>query len=180
MTSSLLLWVAKQGRTKQLLLAVQSVHFEKDIFAPAMKKVILFCVAAALMTGGYSCRKKGEVPPEVKLDTELLKDTTTIEFIGETDFRFDTITDGDKVEHMFEMMNTGDKNLVISRAFGSCGCTVPEFPKEPVKPGEKAAIRVTFNSEGKLFEQKKQVTIVCNTAKRNEAVYLSGFVKEKN
>lgn len=145
-----------------------------------MKKAILILWALVLVLGVFSCRKKGEQSPELKMDAEMLKDTTVIEFVDSVEFHFDTIMEGDQVEHTFRLKNVGPKNLLIARAFGSCGCTVPEYPKDPVKPGETAAIKVTFNSAGKLNEQKKQVTIVCNTEKRNEVVFLSGFVKEKS
>ncbi|HWB64923.1 MAG TPA: DUF1573 domain-containing protein [Chitinophagales bacterium] len=142
-----------------------------------MKKILLFTVAAILALGIFSCRKKGEIPPEIKLDAELLKDTTKIEFIDSISYTFDTINQGDKVHHTFRMKNVGDKNLVIARAYGSCGCTVPDYPKDPVKPGDTAVINVTFNSTGKMLQQNKAVTIVCNTPKRNEMVFLNGYVK---
>ena len=145
-----------------------------------MKKIILVAVAFTLVLGIFSCRKKGETPVGAKLDAELLKDTTVIEFLDSTTFDFDTINEGDKVEHTFKIKNAGQKNLLIAHAFGSCGCTVPEYPKEPVKPGDVASIRVTFNSAGKSNEQLKSVTMVCNTIKRNEMVYMKGFVKAKD
>ena len=133
----------------------------------------------AIMLGIFSCRKHGEAPPEMKLDAELLKDTTTIAFVDTVVYPFDTIMQNDKVQHTFRLVNTGQKNLLIARAFGSCGCTVPEYPKEPVKPGDTASIHVTFNSAGKQGEQHKTVTVVCNTPQRNEMLYLNGFVKVK-
>lgn len=145
-----------------------------------MKKIITIAFVLVLATGIYSCRKKGEMPPEIKLDAELLKDTTTVEFLDSTTVYFDTITTGDKIERDFHFKNTGNKDLLISRAFGSCGCTVPEYPKEPLKPGETGNIHVTFNSSGKHGEQNKSVTVVCNTLQRNEMLYLKGFVKEKD
>lgn len=144
-----------------------------------MKKVFLLIFVILLGFGVNSCRKKGELPESMKIDTELLKDTTQIEFIDSTIFYFDTIQQGDKVEHTFRIKNVGDKDLVIVRAFGSCGCTVPEYPKEPVKPGTVVPIKVTFNSAGKEADQTKTVTIVCNTAVRNEMLYLKGFVQTK-
>ncbi len=144
-----------------------------------MKKLLVIALSLTFVLGIFSCRKKGETPPEVKLDAELLKDTTTIAFVDSTTFPFDTINEDDKVEHTFLLVNTGDKNLLIARAFGSCGCTVPEYPKDPVKPGDTASVKVTFNSAGKKGEQHKNVTIVCNTAVRNEMVYLTGFVNPK-
>lgn len=144
-----------------------------------MKKIIVLALAAVFVLGIFSCRKKGEKPLAAKLEAELLKDTTEIEFIDSVNFAFDTITEGDKVHHDFRIKNVGQKNLLIASAFGSCGCTVPEYPKEPVKPGDIATIKVTFNSTGKHDEQKKDVTLVCNTIKRNEMLHLNGFVKTK-
>ena len=156
-----------------------TAQIKRYIFAPAMKKILILSLSAMMILAVSSCRKKGEAAPEIKLDTELLKDTTQIAFTDSINFAFDTITQGDKVEHTFHLKNIGNKNLIIARAYGSCGCTVPDYPKDPVKPGESAAIHVTFNSTGKQNMQNKNVTIVCNTAKRNEMVYLSGFVKPK-
>jgi len=144
-----------------------------------MKKILVIALSFTLILGIFSCRKKGETPLGAKLDAELMKDTTTIAFLDSTTFPFDTIMQDDKVQTTFRMVNTGMKNLLIARAFGSCGCTVPEYPKDPVKPGDTATIAVTFNSAGKQGEQNKNVTIVCNTVTRNEMVYLKGFVKVK-
>lgn len=145
-----------------------------------MQKFIITNMAFVLIMAAMSCRKPGETPEAYKLATSLIKDTTTIQFLDSTTFYFDTINEGDKVEHIFRLKNTGTKNLVVANAFGSCGCTVPEYPKEPVKPGDEAAIKVTFNSAGKTNEQTKTVTLNCNTASRNEILYLKGFVIPKD
>ncbi|HRG87875.1 MAG TPA: DUF1573 domain-containing protein [Chitinophagales bacterium] len=145
-----------------------------------MKNIVLTLLAVALLAGIIGCRKKGEPSPEFKIEAEAFKDTTLITFIDSVTFHFDTIMQDDKVEHTFRLVNSGDKNLLITRAFGSCGCTVPEYPKDPVKPGDTASIHVTFNSAGKKGDQHKNVTLVCNTAVRNEMVYLSGFVKTED
>lgn len=144
-----------------------------------MKNVVVTLLAIALVAGIIGCRKKGEPAPEFKIEAEAFKDTTLITFIDSVTFEFDTIMQDDKVEHTFRLVNSGDKNLIITRAFGSCGCTVPEYPKDPVKPGDTASIHVTFNSAGKKGEQHKNVTLVCNTAVRNEMLYLKGFVQTK-
>jgi hypothetical protein len=144
-----------------------------------MKKILPILIVTSLSVVVFSCRKKGELPPSAKYEAALLKDTTTIEFVDSSVFYFDTITEGDKVERDFRIKNSGNKDLLIANAFGSCGCTVPQFPKEPVKPGEVATIHVTFNSSGKHGEQSKSVTLVCNTIVRNEMLYLKGFVKDK-
>ena len=144
-----------------------------------MKKIIVLAIAFATIVGFFSCRKRGELPPGAELDAQLLKDTTVLLFVDSPSYAFDTINQGDKVEHDFRIQNTGTKNLLIARAFGSCGCTVPKYPKEPIRPGAIATIHVTFNSAGKSNDQLKSVTLICNTVKRNEMLYLKGFVRVK-
>ena len=138
---------------------------------------ILFVLMIAL--GSSSCRKKGELPKNVKLDTEILVDTTEVIVLDSAAYNFGEIMEGDKAEHTFQLINTGAKNFIISRAEGSCGCTVPEYPKDPVAPGDTASIKVTFNSAGKHDEQNKTVTVHCNVASRSLMLYMRGFVKKK-
>jgi len=76
---------------------------------------------------------------------------------------FGKVQEGKKVETTFKFTNTGTKDLIISDAKGSCGCTVPFFPKEPIKPGESSEIKVEYDSKGKSGMQNKQVTVTANT-----------------
>ncbi|HAZ26265.1 MAG TPA: hypothetical protein DCY95_18235, partial [Algoriphagus sp.] len=57
---------------------------------------------------------------------------------------FGDITQGDKVSHTFELTNTGTTPLIISNVAATCGCTVPSWPKDPIAPGAKAKIEVSF------------------------------------
>jgi len=91
-------------------------------------------------------------------------------------FEFGEISQGEKVEHVFMFTNTGEADLIVTSAKGSCGCTVPEWPKKPIKPGEKGEINVIFNSEGKKGKQHKKVTIVANTQPSTNVVAISGDV----
>ena len=81
---------------------------------------------------------------------------------------FGTISEGDRVETEFIVKNIGDSDLMIYEAKGSCGCTVPEPPKEPIKPGDSAPIKVSFDSKGKPGAQEKTVTLKTNTANGHE------------
>ena len=81
---------------------------------------------------------------------------------------FGTISEGDRVETEFIVKNIGDSDLMIYEAKGSCGCTVPEPPKEPIKPGDSAPIKVSFDSKGKPGSQEKTVTLKTNTANGHE------------
>lgn len=75
---------------------------------------------------------------------------------------FGRITQGEKVSFAFKFKNTGKSNLIITSAAGSCGCTVPEWPKEPILPGKEGKVNVVFSSEGKSGLQEKSINIVTN------------------
>jgi replication initiation and membrane attachment protein DnaB len=95
---------------------------------------------------------------------------------SESLFDFGNIHQGDVVEHLFSFTNTGNTDLLISNANASCGCTVPEFPKEPVKPGATANIKVKFNSEGKEGSFLKQVYIIANTKPNETKIEIKGNI----
>jgi len=87
---------------------------------------------------------------------------TSVEF-SKTVIEFGDITQGDKVSETVTFTNTGNEPLIISSAKGSCGCTVPKWPKAPVPPGESAEMEIEFSSKGKSGKQTKTVTIQANT-----------------
>ncbi len=95
----------------------------------------------------------------------------------EEEFNFGTIKQGDKVTHDFNFVNAGKEPLVITEAHGSCGCTVPSWPKEPVAKGAKAVIHVEFNSTGKMGMQDKTVTITSNAKVGSKVLHLKGNVE---
>lgn len=101
--------------------------------------------------------------------------TTTMSF-AETEFNFGKVKAGEKVQHEYNFKNTGKEPLVISNAKGSCGCTVPEWPKEPIAPGASGKIKVEFDSKGKSGPQTKQVTITANTDPVQSIIYIKGEV----
>ena len=98
----------------------------------------------------------------------------------ETEFDFGEVKEGEVVEHIFSFTNNGKVPLIISDARSTCGCTVPEWSKEPILPGEKSEIRVHFNSTNKSGQQHKPVTITANTYPAETVVHLRGLVREKN
>lgn len=105
--------------------------------------------------------------------------TTSMTF-AEPTFDFGKIMDGDKVEHVYTFVNTGTEPLILSKCKGSCGCTVPDCPKDPIKPGETGEIKVVYNSKnkGKVGgkPETKTVTITANTNPPETRIFIKGTV----
>ena len=75
--------------------------------------------------------------------------------------------------------NVGQAPLVINQAVASCGCTVPSYPKAPIKPGEKGEIKITYNGKGKFPGHfKKTITIRTNATTEMTRLYVEGVMEE--
>ncbi|MBX7141408.1 MAG: DUF1573 domain-containing protein [Chitinophagales bacterium] len=103
---------------------------------------------------------------------------TLIKF-DEMKYDFGDITEGEVVHHTFNFTNTGTNPLVISNAIGSCGCTVPTYPREPIAPGTKATIEVQFNSSGREGLQNKTITVTANTEPNPTVLTITANVNKK-
>lgn len=104
---------------------------------------------------------------------------TTVMAFEETEFDFGTVPDGEKVSHTYKFKNTGAEPLILSNAKGSCGCTVPSWPREPIPPGGTGEITVEFNSQNKAGKRNQKVTITANTNPPQTFIYLKGEVLGK-
>ena len=131
--------------------------------------------------------KKVEDEKEDRISTKLVNNPITAEKVKKTGplpelsfdklrHNFGKINQGESVSHQFVFTNTGEAELIINNAKGSCGCTVPKWPKKPIAPGEKAEIKVTFNSSGREGKQKKTVTLVTNAIPNTKVLTISGLV----
>lgn len=89
---------------------------------------------------------------------------------------FGTVNEGDIVEHRFKFKNTGKVALSILDAKSSCGCTVPEWPEDPIPPGGTGEIVAKFNTDMKPNKQKKTITVTANTYPNETKVSLMGMV----
>jgi len=94
-------------------------------------------------------------------------------------YDFGTINDGDVVKTSFMITNTGKSDLIIKKASATCGCTIPNWPKESIKPGASAPMEVKFNSRGKRNKISKTITLITNTETGKETVKITGFVNPK-
>lgn len=93
---------------------------------------------------------------------------------------FGDIFQGDKVEHVFEFENTGNEPLIITNVQTTCGCTAPEWPRDPIAPGQSGKIKVVFNSTGKIGRQNKVITVVSNaTSPLNRVTIVTNVLPKK-
>lgn len=95
-------------------------------------------------------------------------------------YDFATIPEGPAVQHDFVFENTGNEPLVITNAQASCGCTSPNFPKEPILPGKKGKISVTYTTQGHLGNFRKSIYITSNAngnnANNQYELFITGIV----
>ncbi len=147
-----------------------------------MKKAILGLSLLSMVTF-MSCKENAS--SKVKNDNvavaaerdESAKQVPVMEF-EKSEHDFGTIEQGTPQETIFTFTNTGNAPLVITNATSSCGCTVPNPPKEPIAPGEKGELVVKFNGSGQN-QVTKTITVVANTAKGSELLRIKAFVNPK-
>jgi len=111
-------------------------------------------------------------------DLEIKKGTASVTFDSNL-YDFGTVNEGDIVEKTFKVTNSGKVDLVITNAQATCGCTVPVWPKDPIKPGETGDIQIKFNTAGKPNRQQKTVTLTTNTESGKELLTIKGSVTPK-
>jgi hypothetical protein len=98
---------------------------------------------------------------------------------SETEFDFGTIKEGDVVEHTFSFVNTGEAPLIIQNAQPSCGCTAPDWTKEPIPVGGKGYVKARFDSNGKTQLQNKTITVSANTWPQQTVLRFKAMVTPK-
>ena len=93
---------------------------------------------------------------------------------------FGQIRDGDIVTHTFRFTNSGEAPLIISKATAACGCTVPQWPKQPIPVGGSGEIQVQFDSSNKPGMQNKVVTITANTESKVKKLLIRAQVNPRS
>lgn len=144
-----------------------------------MKQIILVVLIVFAFT---SCKEnaankinKESLEVAKQRDNTITEDAAAITF-SKTEHDFGVINEGEIVETIFTFKNTGKSALIITKATATCGCTVPEWPKQPIAVGESSEIKVKFNSRGKPNKQNKTVTLTTNTASGIEKVVIKANV----
>lgn len=151
-----------------------------------MKKILIASVLALSTLMVVSC-KEGNAASKVKSDklvkakardAKSSKEAAVIEFNKQV-YEFGTVEEGQIVDVEFLVTNAGETDLVISKATPSCGCTVPQWPRTPIKPGATEKVVAKFNTAGKPGPQNKSITLFTNSAKGRETLRIKGTVTPK-
>lgn len=148
-----------------------------------MKRIILILVSAVYFTACTNTNNKvGSSDSSTSKGAIILSESDkanapVFKFEKES-YDFGQIASGEKVTYDFKFKNVGKTPLIITRATATCGCTVPEYPKDPIAPGNEGAIHVVFNSKGKEGMQNKVISIVSNTVPELTELHLLGDVKK--
>lgn len=149
-----------------------------------MKKITIIFIAI-ISIAIISCKenaaskiKSTNLEKAKERDAIISLGSAVIEF-DKTEFDFGTINEGDVIDGTFKITNNGKVDLIILSAKASCGCTVPEWPKEAIKPGETADLKFSFNSRGKVGNNNKSITLKTNTEKGTEIIRVKGTVLAK-
>lgn len=153
-----------------------------NFFKQLKKQLLVLITLTFVIIIGCSCNNKK------KLDSSLVTNPMTASDIDKkdgtpeitfktTEHDFGDILSGETIKYSFKFKNTGKADLLISAVKASCGCTIPTFSKDPVKPGKEGFIDVTFDSKGIFGFQNKEITVVTNTIPNSHALYLRANVK---
>ncbi|MFT3753629.1 MAG: DUF1573 domain-containing protein [Paludibacter sp.] len=84
-----------------------------------------------------------------------------------------------KVTHVFNFVNRGNSPLVLSNVQASCGCTTPVWTKEPIEPGKKGSVTVTYNPQGRPGSFTKTITVSSNASEERFILNIRGEVISK-
>ena len=150
-----------------------------------MKKT-LSCIILIFLVAFISCQESAakKINSSASVETTQASSSKSssdsdgpVMTFNKTTHDFGTINEGDKVTTEFSFTNTGSADLIIVDARGSCGCTVPKYPKNTaIKPGQSETITVSFDSSNKPGMQQKSVTLSANTSSGREMLRIKANV----
>ena len=144
-----------------------------------MMRTTVVAAFLLLLTSGCDVRNKDKVATTTATSVPLASsESTTVEIIDSV-HNFGEIAEGEIVEFNFRFKNTGNAPLVVTNVSASCGCTVPEKPEQPIRPGETGFIKAKFDSDKRPGETMKTVTVTSNTSPAFPELILKGKVLPK-
>jgi Protein of unknown function (DUF1573) len=147
-----------------------------------MKRIFItiFCLSISAVAVNAQNNPAAAPPaqPQTPATPQTDPDAGKFKFEEET-HDFGTVPEGPQAEYDFEFKNVGKKPINITEAHGSCGCTVPKWPSEPILPKHKGVIHVTYNTSGRPGMINKDVYITSNAQQNPMKLHITGNVTPK-
>ncbi|MDR1813647.1 MAG: DUF1573 domain-containing protein [Tannerella sp.] len=126
-----------------------------------MKRIFLVCAFACMFAAFASSQQKQAVI--VVSDSSL--------------YDFGDVKEADgPVTHVFKVKNSGDAPLVITKVTASCGCTTPDWTKEPIAPGKTGEVKATFDVNGRVGPFTKTISVFSNGSSGSYVLTIKGNV----
>jgi hypothetical protein len=150
-----------------LLYPLKNIYFAKfSLFIENMRGLVVLGIFISFFS--HACTSRGE--KKVEISTEKSMPAVhgygpVIQFTS-SEHDFGKVREGEKVVWYFKYSNPGDQDLLLLSASASCGCTVPEYSKEPIAPGKEGMIKLIFDTSGRSGKQIKTVSIESNAITR--------------
>ncbi|MCX6251205.1 MAG: DUF1573 domain-containing protein [Bacteroidetes bacterium] len=149
------------------------------------QRILDFLFISAIVVSFSACGHNGKHGESISSDVVTNPNTAngksdpsklpTIKFVEEI-HDFGKILEGETVSYYFKFTNTGKSDLLIADVNTSCGCTVSDYPKQPIRPGKSNFIKVSFNSAGKRGFQTKNIIVVANTQPNSTMIRIKAQV----
>ena len=160
------------------------------VFLISLSVLLFACddVAKEVGDNTKSPSNKEEVKPSLSSNLVMNDNTaeSSSEKSGMPEFNFEKelhdfgqLVEGEKVSYSFKFTNSGDVPLIISNAKAPCGCTVPNWSRNPIAPGESGYVDVTFSSSGKSGKQNQKITLTANTNPNRKFINITSEVISK-
>lgn len=147
------------------------------------KKISLLAILFLTLTFLFSCRSgdNGLLSTDIVNNPNSAKGKSDLSSLPLIKFEeevhdFGKIIEGETVSYSFKFTNAGKSDLIIADVSTSCGCTVPSFPKTPIRPGEQGVIKIAFSSAGKRGYQTKNIVVVANTQPNSTMIRIKAQV----
>ena len=137
-------------------------------------RFLLFMLVLIVSACGQRGNSSGNDAGQEIFNDSIVMEKTSILFF-ETEHDFGQVKEGKKVTCKYTFENTGNADLIILNAKATCGCTKPSYSKKPIAPGKTGSLEVTFNTKGRVGNQRKNVSITANT---EPAVTVVSFICE--
>jgi hypothetical protein len=141
-----------------------------------MKKIIIMLLGIAMSATAAKAQDNKLSATSTSTTKTADPDAGKFKFKEET-HDYGEVPEGPFAECDFKFTNTGDKPIIITEAHGSCGCTVPEWPHDPILPGKKGMIHVKYNTTGRQGPISKDVIITSNAQQSPMTLHITGTVK---